>query len=172
MSRPRAPTPPVIVVEGHPEAFASAVAEVRSAGWRVTEGFGSAGYGGRATVGTGAVGRAEEAAAALLHVLDGGGIVVLADGPPEVVDRLLGDLRHLGPVDHRRGAPSRIEQPGEDAIAILRILAEGRTLGDAAFTLGLSRRTADRRLADARRALDTGRTVEAIARARRLGWLS
>jgi hypothetical protein len=37
--------------------------------------------------------------------------------------------------------------------------------------LGLARRTADRRLAEARRTLGVSRTTEAIARARRLGWL-
>ena len=162
----------MIVVEGQPETYAGALAEVRSAGWRVIDGFTAKGARAQATIGTGTVGRAEDAAAALLLVLEGGGIVVLADGPPEVLDRLLGDLRHLGPVDHRRGATPRIESPGDDAIAILRILAEGRTLGDAAVTLGLSRRTADRRLADARRALDAERTVEAIAKARRRGWLT
>jgi DNA-binding NarL/FixJ family response regulator len=59
----------------------------------------------------------------------------------------------------------------EDARAILRCLAEGQTLGQAASTLNLSRRTADRRLAEARRALGVERTVEAVSRGRRLGWL-
>ena len=58
-----------------------------------------------------------------------------------------------------------------DARAILRGLAHGKTLGQAAGELGLSRRTADRRLAHARRALGTDRTVVAVASARRRGWL-
>ncbi len=171
MPRPRAPTPPVIVVEGAPETCASAIAEVRAAGWHVIDGFTPPGSAAGMTVVTGTVRRAEDAAAALLHVLAGGGIVVMAEAPSEVVDRLIGDLRHLGPVDHRRGASVRVEQPDQEGMAILRILAEGRTLGDAASTLSMSRRTADRRLADARHALATERTVEAIAKARRLGWL-
>ena len=60
---------------------------------------------------------------------------------------------------------------GPDARAILGLLAEGQSLGEAADILGLSRRTADRRLAEGRRALGVERTTEAIARAQRLGWL-
>ena len=51
-----------------------------------------------------------------------------------------------------------------DGRAILGLLAEGATLGAAAATLHLSRRTADRRLAEARAALRVERTVEAVAR--------
>jgi len=54
---------------------------------------------------------------------------------------------------------------------LLRLLADGWTLGEAASELGLSRRTADRRLDAARRELGTATTAEAVARARRLGWL-
>ena len=42
---------------------------------------------------------------------------------------------------------------------------------EAAHALHLSRRTADRRLAQARRALGVDRTVVAIAWAHRFGWL-
>jgi DNA-binding NarL/FixJ family response regulator len=65
--------------------------------------------------------------------------------------------------EHRRGYME------DDARAILRRLASGQTLGQAAAELGLSRRTADRRLARARRALGADRTVVAVARARRTG---
>lgn len=60
----------------------------------------------------------------------------------------------------------------DDARSILRRIAAGRTLGATARELGLSRRTADRRLADARSALGAERTTEAVARASRLGWLA
>lgn len=64
-------------------------------------------------------------------------------------------------------APIPVLQP--DGRAILGLLAEGSTLGAAAATLGMSRRTADRRLAEARAALQVERTVEAVARLRRPG---
>lgn len=60
---------------------------------------------------------------------------------------------------------------GADARALITRIAAGDTLGQAAHALHLSRRTADRRLAQARRALGVDRTVTAIARAQRLGWL-
>ena len=44
----------------------------------------------------------------------------------------------------------------------LELLAEGRSLGNAAATLHISRRTADRRLAAARRALGVRTTTEAL----------
>jgi DNA-binding NarL/FixJ family response regulator len=74
-------------------------------------------------------------------------------------------------VDHRIGAPEPPPVISSEARAILGLLAEGHSLGEAAATLGMARRTADRRLAEGRRALGTDRTTEAIARARRLGWL-
>lgn len=63
---------------------------------------------------------------------------------------------------HEPAAPDTVISA--DGRAILGLLAEGSTLGAAAVTLGLSRRSADRRLAEARIALCVERTVEAVAR--------
>jgi DNA-binding CsgD family transcriptional regulator len=60
---------------------------------------------------------------------------------------------------------------GPEARALIGRIAAGDTLGEAAHALHLSRRTADRRLAQARRALGVDRTVATIVWARRLGWL-
>lgn len=60
---------------------------------------------------------------------------------------------------------------GPDARALIGRIAAGDTLGEAAHALHLSRRTADRRLAQVRRMLGVERTVAAIVWARRLGWL-
>jgi DNA-binding CsgD family transcriptional regulator len=60
---------------------------------------------------------------------------------------------------------------GSDARALISRIAAGDTVGQAAHALHLSRRTADRRLAQARRAFGVDRTVVAIAWAHRLGWL-
>lgn len=165
-----APGPPVIIVAGPPEAVEAAIAEVRRAGWHVTAGFGEQPP-SPGEVRSGAIETEADAAAALLSVLAGAGAVIQAGGEGPLLDRLLDDLRHLRRVDVRRGPRPGDSPVDEDARAILAILAEGRTLGDAAAQLGLSRRTADRRLAGARAALGVERTVEAVARARRLGWL-
>jgi DNA-binding CsgD family transcriptional regulator len=163
--------PPVVVIEGPDDAFARAVAEASAAGWRVLHGFDGQAPAGNHVVRAGAVTSAEDAAGALLAVLGGAGAVVHGQAPREVIDPLLDDLRHVGPVEHRRRLEPSPPILDPDQLEILRMLGEGRRLGDAANALGLSRRTADRRLAGARLALGTERTVEAVAKARRLGWL-
>lgn len=161
---------PLIVVEGPEAAFAFAIEEVGASGWTVTSGFQGAPRPGR-SVRSGVVDDLASAEAALLAALAGEGLVVAATADREVVDRLVDDLRRLGRVDHRIGAPEEVPIVSPEARAILGLLAEGHSLGEAAAILGLARRTADRRLAEGRRALGTERTTEAIARARRLGWL-
>lgn len=166
------PDPPVprIVVEGPEAAATFAVDEVTAGGWTVTAGFEGARRTGR-TVRSGVVADRPSAEAALFRALDGEGLVVHATAEREIIDQLVDDLRRLGSVDHRIGAPESPPVVSAEARAILGLLAEGHSLGEAASILGMARRTADRRLAEGRRALGTDRTTEAIARARRLGWL-
>lgn len=162
---------PVVVVEASQVAVDRAVAEVRAAGWAVVDGWvAPMPLGGRA-VRLGRVSSTADAEAALLTVLTGVGVIVVARADRVLVDRLVDDLRRLGPVDHRLTEPHDEVGPPAEARAILGLLAEGHSLGEAAAILGLARRTADRRLAEARRALGVERTTEAIARARRRGWL-
>jgi DNA-binding NarL/FixJ family response regulator len=161
----------MVLVEGGAAAFERAVAELRTAGWRVTPGFGAPTPGPGRDARSGPVATADDAARALLAVLSGIGVVMHGVADRDVLDRLLGDLRHVGPVEHRLAETEPEPALDDDARAILRHLADGETLGEAADALGLSRRTADRRLAEARRALGVERTVEAVSRARRLGWL-
>lgn len=164
------PAVPIIVVEGSSEAFRHALAELRAGGWDIRERW----QGGPASsrlVRAGAVTTAADAEAALLGAIEGAGLVIAVTGERAFIDRLIDDLRRLGRVDHRVGEPETGPSLPADARAILGLLAEGHSLGEAAHILGLARRTADRRLAIARRALGVERTTEAIARARRLGWL-
>ena len=58
----------------------------------------------------------------------------------------------------------------EEMGTLIALLAGGMTLGQAANELGLSRRTADRRLAEARVVLGARRTTEAVVLARQAGW--
>jgi DNA-binding NarL/FixJ family response regulator len=118
----------------------------------------------------------ESASAALLAALDGTRVIVHATASRAVVDRLCDDLRRLARVDlvdeasgvpasspAAAARPSTAELP-ESGAELLDALAAGRTLGQAAASLGLSRRTADRRLAAAREALGARSTAEAVAR--------
>lgn len=180
-----------IVVEGGAGAerlLAAAAAELEADGWRVVDDFDSRPAALRAVL-RGTLVTPRDAAAALLAALDGFGLLVLAAATPEVVDRLVDDLGRLGPVQLRSGRDAfdpadtaggaiaahardaSLTAPDAEGRAILALLAEGHSLGEAAARLGLSRRTADRRLAEARATLGVTRTTEAIARAARLGWL-
>lgn len=162
----------LVVLEGQPGAGRAVAARAAAAGdgTRIVEGF-RVPLGRDAVVCVGVVDGAEAAAQAVLAAIDGAGLVIEATADRQTIDRLVDDLRRIGPVDHRVRAPEPAPALDADARAILGLLAEGHSLGEAAELLGLARRTADRRLAAAREALGVERTTEAIARARRLGWL-
>lgn len=163
---------PVIVLEGPAGCSRADVEALRARGLVIVEGFRAPARSSR-VVCAGVVDGPEAAARALLAVLGGAGVVVEALADRATVDRLVDDLRRRGPVDHRVVTVSAADEPdvSVEARAILGLLAMGLSLGEAAHMLGLARRTADRRLAEARRSLGVSRTTEAIARARRLGWL-
>lgn len=166
--------PYVLVDEGSGcEATLEAAAlDLARDGWRVMDGLDARPALGRIVL-RGTVATGQDAASALLAALDGFGLLVRGAAEGEIVARLVDDLRRLGHVDHRipAGAGSQAATIGPEGRAILALLAEGHTLGEAAGRLGLSRRTADRRLAEARAVLGVTRTTEAIARAARNGWL-
>jgi DNA-binding CsgD family transcriptional regulator len=162
---------PLVVVEGLETAWRLAVNEVEAAGWRVEPGFAPPFRAGR-IVRTGPVALGRDARAALHAALEGQGLVVHGIARPDILHRLVDDLRRLGPVDHRVARETTPTSIDPVALSLLGLLAEGHSLGQAAATLGLSRRTADRRLAEGRAMLGTRRTTEAIARAARMGWLA
>jgi DNA-binding NarL/FixJ family response regulator len=108
------------------------------------------------------------AAEAVLRAAEGHRVLIAIDGPGDLADSLYRDLRRLGGVETRAAAASPDAVLSPPALAVLAELARGRSLGEAAQALHLSRRTADRRLADARRALGVNTTAEAVL-AYRLG---
>lgn len=157
------------MLEGGEADVDRAVEQVRAAGWRVEHGFPAHGRRpppGAGTVRVGVVASEADAAAAVLAAVSGFGVVVAGHAEREVLDRLCDDLRRLGPVDHRLPVPGR-GPSGEDVLppderALLGHLAAGLSLGEAAARLHVSRRTADRRLASARRRLGVDSTAEAV----------
>ena len=161
---------PLIVLEGPRGVADREGARLRATGHEVVAGFRIAVPRGRQVVRVGVVAGPSDAADALLAAIDGAGLIVEATADQATIDRLVDDLRRLGPVDHRIGEADVAPTLDPEARAILGFLAEGLSLGQAAHVLGLARRTADRRLAAARKTLGVDRTTEAIARARRLGW--
>jgi hypothetical protein len=164
--------PPLVVVEAaNPAAeghLRRALESARAAGWRLVAGW-IAPPGRIACHGT--VASESDAVLALRAAVEGAGVVILAASSRETTDRLVDDLRRLGAVEHITadiGLPAAVDS---EQRRLLQLLADGWTLGDAAAELGLSRRTADRRLDAARQSLGAARTAEALARARQLGWL-
>lgn len=148
-------TGPLIVVEASEAAFEHALREVGHVvrGWHAMD---------DAAVRAGPVRDEGDAAEALLTAVGGAGVVVHALADREVIDRLVDDLRRLGPVDHRTDEPAAGPGLTVDERLLLDALANGTTLGEAAAELHLSRRTADRRLAAAREKLGVATTAEAV----------
>lgn len=166
--------PPLVLVPGGERAgaaLAAARARLRASGWQVVTGLGSRPAGGR-TILEGPVTCDEDAASAVLAAIDGYGLLVVLGIDGAALHRLEDDLRRLGAVEIADSEPAVGSRPPDpDGLAILALLASGHSLGEAADTLGLSRRTADRRLAAAKAALGADRTTEAIAVAARRGLL-
>ena len=138
----------MVAVEADAEAFANIAAEPAHARHR------------KVTVHDDA-----SAAAALQLALRGADLLIHAVAPRFVLDRLYDDLRHVGAVSVRTaaaglGAAAALD---EEARAILELIAQGMTVPEAAAALHLSLRTANRRLAAARKALGVTTTIEAIA---------
>lgn len=149
---------PLVLVLDSPPHLADELAAVQERGFRIAQGW----SGGPGDVCTGTVAAPEEAAGALLAVVAGAGLVVALEAPDELVDRFCDDLRRFGRVDVLTPKSARRPALTRQQRELLALLADGRTLGEAAQSLGLPRRTADRRLADARTALGVGTTAEAI----------
>lgn len=149
---------PLIVAEGG-DVLAEALEELRDGGWRLVGGWSESAA--EDTVQVGVVASAEDAAAALLAVVAGSGVLVDGRAERDVLDRLCDDLRALGPLDHRLERRKKALLTREQR-ELLSALADGASLRDAAAALHLSRRTADRRLAAARAALGAATTAEAL----------
>ncbi len=147
-----------VVVEASGRALAAALGEVERLGAHVVQGWRN----DASVVCTGAVRDAADAAEALLAAVAGAGLVVHALASRDVIDRLVDDLRRLGSVDHRTAEPHPGPTLTVDEARLLDRLAEGKTLGEVAEDLHLSRRTADRRLASARDKLGVATTAEAV----------
>ena len=150
----------LVVVEASPESLAAVIADARSAGWHVVPGWSLPDLTPDLVM-AGTVSTEQDARAAVLAVVAGAGLIARAEAARDVTDRLCDDLRRFGALDHRVG-----DDPAADLSAderrLLDLLADGMTLGQAANRLHLSRRSADRRLASARRRLDVATSGEAV----------
>lgn len=155
-------TTTAVVLEGAgaDEAAARCVAELAAGDRPVRSDWRAAGPG---VVCTGVVEDESGAEGAVLAALAGAQIVATAVAPRDVIDRMCDDLRRLGPLDHRVVEAAARPALAADESALVERLLAGDSLGEAAAALHLSRRTADRRLASARRATGVTTTAELLA---------
>lgn len=120
----------------------------------------------------GAASRGQAAAlAATAKLRAGPSCMVNAEYVADVLERSVrwppgDDQHHASNGDRERRGSARRSVISEQEAALLRLLLTGMTLGETARTLHLSRRTADRRLASARRALGADNTTQALVIAR------
>ena len=156
----------IVLERSRAEDLSAAAAELAADDWPIVHGLRPP-VGGQAVC-LGTVADGTDAGQAVLAAVAGARLVVDATAPREVIDELCDDLRRLGDVDHRFG-DSATPRVGADERALLELLLGGATIGEAARRLHISRRTADRRLAAARQALQAGTTAEALRAAARLG---
>lgn len=158
---------PLVVVEGSAATLARVRRRLEREGHRLVDGWRR----NDRVVCAGSVAADADAAEAVLSALAGAGVLVHATGERALTDRLLDDLRRLGPVEHVTSDEEPPRRLTREELLLLGQLAQGRSLGDAASALHLSRRTADRRLAAARAKLGVASTAEALVAAGRLGLL-
>ncbi|MDQ3894427.1 MAG: helix-turn-helix transcriptional regulator, partial [Actinomycetota bacterium] len=104
-----------------------------------------------------------DAGRVLLAASRGVSLVVVNEARRSVAAQLVEDLQRLGTTvtfPHRRADPLRRLEPEEHRL--LTLVASGSSIADAAHKLHIARRTADRRLAAARRTLGVKTTSEAV----------
>jgi DNA-binding CsgD family transcriptional regulator len=99
---------------------------------------------------------------ALLAAVRGAGLVARVNLTSEPGQRMREELRTLGPIDERERQHGDVTELSPEQIELCRLLGSGLSLADSAAFLHLSRRTAFRRLADVRTALNVSTTREAV----------
>ena len=152
----------VLVWDG--QALAVATDRARAAGRSMVTSASEAGPG---VLYVGDVGDSPAAQQAVLAALAGADLLLVCTAEVDVADALVDDLHRLGTVRHEEEAALL----SAEQVALIRRLHAGQSLGEAAVAEHLSRRTADRRLAQARAALRVRTTPEALVAAARLGIL-
>ncbi len=167
-----APGSPRYLVPSATEAT-TVLRRLARAGWRTREGFalpeGAWDVAAHRLLLFGRVPDVETAALAVLAAARGAGVVVIADADADTGRAVLADLARIGPVIRDPDAdPDDAPSDGgglpinDEQRALLDRLAAGETIAAAAEAEFLSLRTANRRIAEARKALGVRTTREAV----------
>ena len=160
--------PPVIVVKGADGDEARLRAVATPDGWVRRAGFDLPqspwDLSTRRWICTGHVAAEPAAEMALTALVRGVGLVIGLDGPGGFRLRVLDDLHHNGAVVEVEPPSAPRPMLGVEDVTLLRALADGATVDEAARRASLSARTAHRRLAAVRAAYGAANTTEAVAR--------
>jgi hypothetical protein len=169
-----APGSPRYLVPSATEAT-TVLRRLARAGWHTREGFalpeGAWDVAGYRLLLFGRVPDVETGALAVLAAARGAGVVVIADADADTGRAVLADLARIGPVirdpdtdpDDAAAAADGGGLPiNDEQRALLDRLAAGETIAAAAEAEFLSLRTANRRIAEARKALGVRTTREAV----------
>lgn len=140
------------------------------AGWRTREGFAlpeaAWDVSGQQLVLFGRVSDVDTAQLAVLAAARGAGVVVITDEISDTGRAVLADLARIGPVRTGPGGDETAERDdlplSEEQRSLLERLGAGETIAAAAEAEYLSLRTANRRIAEARKALGVRTTREAV----------
>jgi hypothetical protein len=155
---------PLVVIEGPQQVLTSVLAMFEAGGWIISRGLQVPttewSAGGLVCVGT--VASPSDAALAVLAAARGAGVVLAVSARDETLERLVEDLSRIGPVDYWPRESGTQGALNIEQWCLLELLAQGRTLAEAAAILHLSRRTADRKVASARLILGAKSTAEAV----------
>jgi DNA-binding NarL/FixJ family response regulator len=155
-----------LILTSDDQTFEAAVEEIASIGWtlrrvwRLPEHEWS--VSDARVVCCGPVATFDDVSDALLAAVRGAGIIARIELDAEPSRRLRDELRSLGPVEERARQHGDVTELTPEQVALCRLLGQGLSLADAATQLHLSRRTAFRRLASVREALNVESTREAV----------
>jgi hypothetical protein len=166
-----APGSPRYLVPSATEAT-TVLRRLARAGWHTREGFalpeGAWDVAAHRLLLFGRVPDVETGALAVLAAARGAGVVVIADADADTGRAVLADLARIGPVirdpdtDPDDAADGGGLPINDEQRALLDRLAAGETIAAAAEAEFLSLRTANRRIAEARKALGVRTTREAV----------
>ncbi len=177
MSDRHTPPPAHRYLVAHANDATTVLRRLARAGWHTREGFAlpEAGWdvAGQQLVLFGRVSDMDTAALAVLAAARGAAVVVITDEQSDAGRAVAADLARIGPVtrgsstdpapDTDAGADRPDELPlSDEQRALLTRLAAGETIAAAAESEFLSLRTANRRIAEARKALGVRTTREAV----------
>jgi hypothetical protein len=155
-----------LILASDDQTFETTIDEVASVGWDIRRDWRLPqrdwSVSDSRVVCCGRVATFDDVSAALLAAVRGAGVIARIEAGAEPTQRLREELRSLGPVDERARQHGDVTELSLEQVELCRLLSRGLSLADAAAHLHLSRRTAFRRLADVRTALNVETTREAV----------